>query len=49
VLSSGLKTIDRKRFLDWAFGHYLDVAHPSFAGARPRVTQAVPETRMVRV
>jgi hypothetical protein len=22
-----------KRFVDWSFGHYLDIAHPSFAGS----------------
>jgi hypothetical protein len=21
-----------KRFLDWSFGHYLNIAHPSFVG-----------------
>jgi hypothetical protein len=22
-----------KRFVDWSFGHYLDIAHPDFATA----------------
>ncbi len=22
-----------KRFVDWSFGHYLNVAHPEFAAA----------------
>jgi hypothetical protein len=22
-----------KRFVDWSFGHYLNIAHPSFAAA----------------
>jgi menaquinone-9 beta-reductase len=33
VLARSLRALDRKRFLDWAFGHYLDVAHPDFVGA----------------
>ena len=27
-----LRAIGRKRFIDWAFGHYLKVAHPDFVG-----------------
>jgi hypothetical protein len=23
--------MERKRFVDWAFGHYLEIAHPRFA------------------
>jgi menaquinone-9 beta-reductase len=38
VLAPGLRALDRKRFLDWAFGHYLDVAHPSFVGGGACVT-----------
>ncbi len=34
LLAGSLRAIDRKRFLDWAFGHYLDVAHPSFVAER---------------
>jgi digeranylgeranylglycerophospholipid reductase len=30
VLGASLRAIDRKRFIDWAFGHYLEVAHPRF-------------------
>ena len=30
VLAQALRAIDHKRFIDWAFGHYLDIAHPSF-------------------
>jgi flavin-dependent dehydrogenase len=33
LLGGGLRAIDRRRFLDWAFGHYLAVAHPDFVGA----------------
>ena len=31
VLAASLRAIERKRFIDWAFGHYLAVAHPDFA------------------
>src|SRR5947208_9195301 len=48
LLAAGLKTIESKRFVDWAFGHYLDVAHPDFVGPGPAVYRRVPETRMVR-
>ena len=35
LLSASLRTIERsKRFIDWSFGHYLGVAHPSFVGDR---------------
>ncbi|HEY6395869.1 MAG TPA: NAD(P)/FAD-dependent oxidoreductase, partial [Solirubrobacteraceae bacterium] len=31
LLSASLRTIDRsQRFIDWSFGHYLNVAHPDF-------------------
>ena len=30
VLGASLRAIDRKTFIDWAFGHYLEVAHPRF-------------------
>ncbi len=37
LLGASLSAIDRKRFIDWAFGHYLNVAHPDFVGtAAPR-------------
>jgi menaquinone-9 beta-reductase len=31
LLAGSLRAMERKRFLDWAFGHYLDIAHPDFA------------------
>jgi hypothetical protein len=31
VLGSGLRQMGRKRFIDWSFGHYLNIAHPDFA------------------
>ena len=36
VLGASLGTIDRKRFIDWAFGHYLSVAHPTFVASTGR-------------
>jgi flavin-dependent dehydrogenase len=30
VLAGSLRAMDSRRFLDWAFGHYLEVAHPRF-------------------
>jgi flavin-dependent dehydrogenase len=40
LLSASLRTIDRKRFIDWAFGHYLQVAHPEFVGRRAAPARA---------
>jgi hypothetical protein len=37
-----------KRFVDWSFGHYLDIAPPSFAGA-PRSAVVVDELDVVPV
>jgi flavin-dependent dehydrogenase len=31
LLARSLRAMERKRFLDWAFGHYLEIAHPRFA------------------
>jgi hypothetical protein len=33
LLAPGLHAMGAKRFVDWSFGHYLDIAHPSFAAA----------------
>jgi flavin-dependent dehydrogenase len=34
LLSGSLRTIERsKRFIDWSFGHYLNIAHPDFVRA----------------
>src|SRR5579862_1383405 len=35
LLGASLRAIDHQRFIHWAFGHYLNVAHPDFV--RPRV------------
>jgi digeranylgeranylglycerophospholipid reductase len=38
LLAPALRAMGAKRFVDWSFGHYLDIAHPSFATAGdPRV------------
>jgi flavin-dependent dehydrogenase len=31
LLAVGLRAMTAKRFVDWSFGHYLNVAHPDFA------------------
>jgi flavin-dependent dehydrogenase len=40
VLGVSLRAIDRKRFLDWAFGHYLEIAHPDFVAGGPTAARA---------
>ena len=31
LLAPALRAMEAKRFVDWSFGHYLNIAHPSFA------------------
>jgi len=31
MLAPALRAMGAKRFVDWSFGHYLNIAHPSFA------------------
>jgi flavin-dependent dehydrogenase len=33
ALAPALGAMGTKRFVDWSFGHYLNIAHPSFAAA----------------
>jgi len=33
LLSASLRGMERKGFVDWSFGHYLNIAHPDFVGA----------------
>ena len=33
LLATGLRAMESRRFLDWAFGHYLAIAPPEFVGA----------------
>jgi flavin-dependent dehydrogenase len=35
LLAPALRAMERKRFVDWAFGHYLEIAPPRFAGDAP--------------
>jgi digeranylgeranylglycerophospholipid reductase len=35
LLSRALRVMQSRRFLDWSFGHYLAIAPPKFAAARP--------------
>jgi flavin-dependent dehydrogenase len=35
VLGPALRAMQAKRFVDWSFGHYLEVAHPRFVGTLP--------------
>jgi flavin-dependent dehydrogenase len=32
LLAGSLRAMRSRRFIDWSFGHYLNIAHPSFAG-----------------
>ena len=36
LLAGGLRAMEARRFLDWAFGHYLEISHPRFVAAGPR-------------
>ncbi len=43
LLGASLRAIDQRRFIHWAFDHYLNVAHPDFVArragpARPALT-----------
>jgi menaquinone-9 beta-reductase len=35
LLTGALQAMQWKRFVDWSFGHYLEIAPPSFAAAAP--------------
>jgi flavin-dependent dehydrogenase len=35
LLRRSLQAMEWKRFVDWSFGHYLEIAPPSFAGEAP--------------
>jgi flavin-dependent dehydrogenase len=38
LLGGALRAMEARRFLDFAFGHYLEIAHPRFVAAGPRRT-----------
>jgi menaquinone-9 beta-reductase len=45
LLAGGLRAMQTRRFVDWSFNHYLEIAHPRFvtAGAHePQVSVSVP-------
>jgi flavin-dependent dehydrogenase len=47
LLAPALRAMEAKRFVDWSFGHYLNIAHPSFAmgeQAAPRSARVVAAT-----
>ena len=33
LLAGSLRAMQSRRFLDWAFGHYLEIAHPRYVAA----------------
>jgi digeranylgeranylglycerophospholipid reductase len=35
LLGAGLRRMQSRSFLDWAFGHYLEIAPPEFVAAGP--------------
>jgi len=39
LLAGSLRGMQSRRFLDWAFGHYLEIAHPRFVAAGPRAAR----------
>jgi digeranylgeranylglycerophospholipid reductase len=40
LLAGSLYAMQAKRFIDWSFNHYLNVAHPSFVGQAPALALA---------
>jgi menaquinone-9 beta-reductase len=40
LLAGALRAMQSRRFLDWAFGHYLEIAHPRFVASGPRDARA---------
>jgi flavin-dependent dehydrogenase len=36
LLTAALRRMEWKRFVDWSFGHYLEIAPPRFAGLAPK-------------
>jgi flavin-dependent dehydrogenase len=45
VLGPSLKAMQRKRFVDWAFGHYLQIAPPEFVAAAPPPLRVSPAAK----
>ena len=42
LLGPAIKAMGSRRFVDWSFGHYLNIAPPSFASAGPAPIPAEP-------
>ncbi len=40
LLAGSLRAMQAKRFIDWSFEHYLNVAHPDFVGQAPALALA---------
>jgi digeranylgeranylglycerophospholipid reductase len=40
LLNRSIHLMQAKRFVDWSFGHYLEIAPPTFAGAGPQAPVA---------
>jgi hypothetical protein len=36
LLATSLRAMGAKRFIDWSFNHYLNIAHPDFATREPQ-------------
>src|SRR5919109_1856905 len=39
LLALGLRAVETKRFVDWSFGHYLEIAHPRLVAEGPPPTR----------
>ena len=39
ALTLATRGMATRAFTHWAFGHYLEIAHPDFAGVKPPVTR----------
>jgi hypothetical protein len=48
LLHRSISAMQWKRFVDWSFGHYLDIAPPTFAGP-PRSAVVVDQLDVVPV
>ncbi len=46
VLNRTLLALQTRRFLDWSFGHYLEIAHPRFVGSYRRAPVTSAATRI---
>ena len=40
LLALGLRAVETKRFVDWSFGHYLEIAHPRLVAEGPPPTRS---------